>query len=161
MYIFVTSRLINVTCLNKVFQFQFSVAMSLVRHLWFPFLCSVVVLWKLEFVLNAKSTSVGLDTIFLKEILLLRGMCYFLLKLDQVANVFTRRHFSDILTFSPCSFFFFRADRTMRGHVLGDPTARSKSLASERNLSSVVVGITRILMHCAMIEGACRQPQVC
>ncbi|XP_068694646.1 E3 ubiquitin-protein ligase rnf213-alpha-like isoform X2 [Montipora foliosa] len=52
-----------------------------------------------------------------------------------------------------------RADRTMRGHVLGDPTARSKSLASERNLSSVVVGITRILMHCAMIEGACRQPQ--
>ncbi|XP_068694638.1 E3 ubiquitin-protein ligase rnf213-alpha-like [Montipora foliosa] len=52
-----------------------------------------------------------------------------------------------------------RADRTMTGHVLGHPTARPKSLVSERNLSSVVVGITRILMHCAMIEGACRQPQ--
>ena len=57
--------------------------MSLVSQLWFPFLCSVVVLWKLKFVLNAKSTSVGLDTIFLKEIELLRGMCCFILKLDQ------------------------------------------------------------------------------
>ena len=54
-----------------------------------------------------------------------------------------------------------RADRTMTGHVLGHPSARPKGLAPERNLSPVVVGITRILMHCAMIEGACRQPQVC
>ena len=83
---------------------------------------------------------------------------YVLFHTQTGSNVFTRRHFSDILTFSP---FFFRADRTMTGHVLGHPTARPKSLVSERNLSSVVVGITRILMHCAMIEGACRQPQVC
>ncbi|KAJ7339580.1 hypothetical protein OS493_005983 [Desmophyllum pertusum] len=52
-----------------------------------------------------------------------------------------------------------RADRTMTGHVLGHPNARPRVLAPERNLSPVVVGITRILMHCAMIEGACRQPQ--
>ena len=54
-----------------------------------------------------------------------------------------------------------RADRTMKGHVLGHPSARPKALVPERNLSPVVVGITRILMHCAMIEGACRHPQVC
>ncbi|XP_067056125.1 E3 ubiquitin-protein ligase rnf213-alpha-like isoform X2 [Acropora muricata] len=52
-----------------------------------------------------------------------------------------------------------RADRTVTGHVLGDPAKRPKTLAPERSLSSVVVGITRILMHCALIEGACRQPQ--
>lgn len=49
----------------------------------------------------------------------------------------------------------------MKGHVLGHATARPKVLAPERNLSPVVVGITRILVHCAMFEGACRQPQVC
>ena len=48
----------------------------------------------------------------------------------------------------------------MTGHLLGHPNARPKSTAAERNLSPVVVGIIRILMHCAMIEGACRQPQV-
>ncbi|KAK2555497.1 E3 ubiquitin-protein ligase rnf213-alpha [Acropora cervicornis] len=52
-----------------------------------------------------------------------------------------------------------RADRTMTGHVLGHPTTRPRNLAPERNLSSVVVGITRILMHCALIEGANRQLQ--
>ena len=57
--------------------------------------------------------------------------------------------------------YIFRADRTVTGHVLGDPAKRPKTLAPERSLSSVVVGITRILMHCALIEGACRQPQVC
>ena len=55
----------------------------------------------------------------------------------------------------------FRADRTMTGHLLGDPGKRPDSLSPERGLSSVVVGITRILMHCALIEGANRQPQVC
>ena len=48
----------------------------------------------------------------------------------------------------------------MTGHVLGHPSTRAKGLVPERNLSSVVVGVTRVLMHCAMIEGACRQPQV-
>ena len=48
----------------------------------------------------------------------------------------------------------------MKGHVLGHPSARPKGLAPERNMSPVVVGIIRILMHCAMIEGACRHPQV-
>ena len=48
----------------------------------------------------------------------------------------------------------------MTGHVLGDPSERVEGLVPERNLSSVVVGVTRVLMHCAMIEGACRQPQV-
>ena len=48
----------------------------------------------------------------------------------------------------------------MTGHVLGHPGKRAKGLVPERNLSSVVVGVTRVLMHCAMIEGACRQPQV-
>ncbi|XP_078381354.1 E3 ubiquitin-protein ligase rnf213-alpha-like isoform X3 [Oculina patagonica] len=52
-----------------------------------------------------------------------------------------------------------RADRTMTGHMLGHPSTRPKSLAPERNLSPVVVGIVRVLMHSAMIEGACRQPQ--
>ena len=132
-------------------------SMSLVSQLWFPFLCSVVVLWKLKFVLNAKSTSVGLDTVFLEEIELLRGMCCFILKLNQM---YSHVDIFQIFLLFPF-FFFFRADRTMTGHVLGHPTARPKSLVSERNLSSVVVGITRILMHCAMIEGACRQPQVC
>ena len=55
---------------------------------------------------------------------------------------------------------FCRTDRTMTGHVLGHPSTRAIGLVPERNLSSVVVGITRVLMHCAMIEGACRQPQV-
>ncbi|XP_022783821.1 E3 ubiquitin-protein ligase rnf213-alpha-like [Stylophora pistillata] len=49
-----------------------------------------------------------------------------------------------------------RGDRTMTGHVLGHANTRSRSLAPERNLSPVVVGITRILVHCAMIEGAHR-----
>ena len=57
-------------------------------------------------------------------------------------------------------FLFCRDDRTTTGHVLGHPSTRAKGLVPERNLSSVVVGVTRILMHCAMIEGACRQPQV-
>ena len=48
----------------------------------------------------------------------------------------------------------------MTGHVLGHPSKRAKGLAPERNLSPVVLGVTRVLMHCAMIEGACRQPQV-
>ena len=48
----------------------------------------------------------------------------------------------------------------MTGHVLGHPSTRAKGLVPERNLSSVVVGVTRVLMHCAMIEGACHQPQV-
>ena len=48
----------------------------------------------------------------------------------------------------------------MTGHVLGHASARPKALAPERNMSPVVVGITRTLMHCVMIEGACRQPQV-
>ncbi|PFX29705.1 E3 ubiquitin-protein ligase RNF213 [Stylophora pistillata] len=52
-----------------------------------------------------------------------------------------------------------RGDRTMTGHVLGRADTRSQGLAPERHLSSVVVGITRILMHCAMIEGAHRHPQ--
>ncbi|CAH3189324.1 unnamed protein product [Porites lobata] len=47
----------------------------------------------------------------------------------------------------------------MTGHVLGHPSKRAKGLVPERNLSSVVVGVTRVLMYCAMIEGACRQPQ--
>ena len=38
------------------------------------FLCSVVVLWKWKFVLNAKSKLVALDTIFQQETELLRGM---------------------------------------------------------------------------------------
>ena len=58
-------------------------------------------------------------------------------------------------------FRIFRADRTMTGHALGQPNARPESLAPERNLSSVVVGIIRVLMHCALIEGAFCQPQVC
>ena len=62
--------------------------------------------------------------------------------------------------FTSILFLFCRADRTMTGHVLGHPSTRAKGLVPERNLSSVVVGITRVLMHCAMIEGACRQPQV-
>ena len=48
----------------------------------------------------------------------------------------------------------------MTGHVLGPPSKRAKGLVPERNLSPVVLGVTRVLMHCAMIEGACRQPQV-
>ena len=56
--------------------------------------------------------------------------------------------------------FVSRGDRTMTGHVLGHANTRSRSLAPERNLSPVLVGITRILMHCAMIEGAHRHPQV-
>ena len=56
--------------------------------------------------------------------------------------------------------FVCRGDRTMTGHVLGHANTRSRSLAPERNLSPVLVGITRILMHCAMIEGAHRHPQV-
>ena len=62
--------------------------------------------------------------------------------------------------FTSILFLFCRADRTMTGHVLGHPSTRAKGLVPERNLSSVVVGVTRVLMHCAMIEGACRQPQV-
>ena len=62
--------------------------------------------------------------------------------------------------FTSILFLFRRADRTMTGHVLGHPSKRAKGLVPERNLSSVVVGVTRVLMHCAMIEGACRQPQV-
>ena len=62
--------------------------------------------------------------------------------------------------FTSILFLFCRADRTMTGHVLGPPSKRAKGLVPERNLSSVVVGVTRVLMHCAMIEGACRQPQV-
>ena len=56
--------------------------------------------------------------------------------------------------------FVCRGDRTVTGHVLGHANTRSRSLAPERNLSPVLVGITRILMHCAMIEGAHRHPQV-
>ncbi|XP_027055365.1 E3 ubiquitin-protein ligase RNF213-like isoform X2 [Pocillopora damicornis] len=52
-----------------------------------------------------------------------------------------------------------RNDRTMTGHVLGHANTRSRGVAPERNLSPVLVGITRILMHCAMIEGAHRHPQ--
>ena len=48
----------------------------------------------------------------------------------------------------------------MTGHVLGHANTRSRSLAPERNLSPVVVGITRILVHCAMIEGAHRHVEV-
>ena len=48
----------------------------------------------------------------------------------------------------------------MTGHVLGHSSKRAKGLVPERNLSPVVLGVTRVLMHCAMIEGACRQPQV-
>ena len=62
--------------------------------------------------------------------------------------------------FTSILFLFCRADRTMTGHVLGHPSTRAKGLVPERNLSSVVVGVARVLMHCAMIEGACRQPQV-
>ena len=62
--------------------------------------------------------------------------------------------------FTSILFLFCRADRTMTGHVLGHPSRMAKGLVPERNLSSVVVGVTRVLMHCAMIEGACRQPQV-
>ena len=62
--------------------------------------------------------------------------------------------------FTSILFLFCRADRTMTGHVLGHPSKRAKGLVPERNLSSVVVGVTRVLMHCAMIEGAIRQPQV-
>ena len=54
----------------------------------------------------------------------------------------------------------YRNDRTMTGHVLGHANTRSRGVAPERNLSPVLVGITRILMHCAMIEGAHRHPQV-
>ena len=62
--------------------------------------------------------------------------------------------------FTSTLFFSCRADRTMTGHVLGHSSKRAKGLVPERNLSPVVLGVTRVLMHCAMIEGACRQPQV-
>ena len=69
-------------------------------------------------------------------------------------------HIDHERSFTSIFFLFCRADRTMTGHVLGHPSKRAKGLVPERNLSSVVVGVTRVLMHCAMIEGACRQPQV-
>ena len=65
-----------------------------------------------------------------------------------------------MITSNHAIFWFCRTDRTMTGHLLGHPSARPKSTAPERNLSPVVVGIIRVLMHCAMIEGACRQPKV-
>ena len=74
--------------------------------------------------------------------------------LKSTHHIYSERSFISIL------FLFCRADRTMTGHVLGPPSKRAKGLVPERNLSSVVVGVTRVLMHCAMIEGACRQPQV-
>ena len=54
----------------------------------------------------------------------------------------------------------FRADRTKTGHALGPPDSRPTTPEPRRNLSSVMCSLLRIIMHSAMVMGACRNPQV-
>ena len=54
----------------------------------------------------------------------------------------------------------FRADRTKIGHALGPPDSRPTTPEPQRNLSPIICSLLRIIMHSAMVMGACRNPQV-
>ena len=56
---------------------------------------------------------------------------------------------------------FSSGDRTSTGHVLGQPNTRPITAVPERTMSPVVLSVVRLLMHSAMIMGACTHPAVC
>ena len=57
-------------------------------------------------------------------------------------------------------FKLFRADRTKTGHALGPPDSRPTTPEPQRNLNPIICSLLRIIMHSAMVMGACRNPQV-
>ena len=57
-------------------------------------------------------------------------------------------------------FKLFRADRTKTGHALGPPDSRPTTPEPQRNLAPIICSLLRIIMHSAMVMGACRNPQV-
>lgn len=52
-----------------------------------------------------------------------------------------------------------RADRTKTGHALGPPDSRPTTPEPQRNLNPIICSLLRIIMHSAMVMGACRNPQ--
>jgi len=53
-----------------------------------------------------------------------------------------------------------REDRTKTGHALGDPDSRPTCAEPQRKMSPIVCGLLRIIMHSAMVMGACRNAPV-
>ena len=58
------------------------------------------------------------------------------------------------------SLFNSRKDRTKTGHALGDPGSRPTCAEPQRKMSPIVCGLLRIIMHSAMVMGACRNAPV-
>ncbi|KAJ7339378.1 hypothetical protein OS493_005772 [Desmophyllum pertusum] len=52
-----------------------------------------------------------------------------------------------------------RKDKTKTGHALGEPGSRSTCAEPQRNMSPIVCSLLRIVMHSAMVTGACRNAQ--
>ena len=57
-------------------------------------------------------------------------------------------------------FSISRRDRTKAGHALGDPCSRPACAEPQRKMSPIVCGLLRIIMHSAMVMGACRNAPV-
>lgn len=53
-----------------------------------------------------------------------------------------------------------RKDKTKTGHALGDPGSRPTCAEPQRKMSPIVCGLLRIIMHSAMVMGACRNAPV-
>ena len=53
-----------------------------------------------------------------------------------------------------------RNDRTKTGHALGDPGSRATCAEPQRKMSPIVCGLLRIIMHSAMVMGACSNAAV-
>ena len=79
------------------------------------------------------------------------------LKVSIVFNYINRFMYINVF----CDRFkLFRADRTKTGHALGPPDSRPTTPEPQRNLSPIMCSLLRIIMHSAMVMGACRNPQV-
>ena len=61
---------------------------------------------------------------------------------------------------SPFNCKFSRKDNTKTGHAFGEAVSRPTIAEPQRNLSPILCSLLRIIMHSAMVVGACRNPQV-
>lgn len=68
-----------------------------------------------------------------------------------------KRGFFGILTLARILLFICSGDRSNKGHILGAP---KRVTVTERDLSPAMVNLLRVILHSAMLSGACEQPEV-